>query len=69
MGAFAGCILGECNGRCILQEVTSMVRNVTFIREMNEPVMVIQTTLFTNNYNYRVVHVLTLFPQSIVHIY
>lgn len=32
---------------------------------MNEPVMVIQTMLFTSNYNYRVVHVLTPFPQSI----
>ena len=39
-----------------------------FIRKMNEPVIVIQTTVFTSNYNYRVVHVLTPFPQSIVHI-
>jgi len=31
------------------------------MREMNEPVMVIQATLFTSNYNYRVVHVLTAF--------
>ena len=38
-----------------------------FIREMNESVMVIQATLFTSNYNYRVVRIL-LFPQSIVHI-
>ena len=30
--------------------------------------MVIQTTLFTSNYNYQVVRVLTPFPQSIVHI-
>ena len=32
------------------------------------PVMVIQATLFTSNYNYRVVHVLTSFAQSVVHI-
>ena len=39
------------------------------IREMNEPVMVIQATLFTSNCNYRVVHSLTPFLQkSIVHI-
>jgi len=37
-------------------------------REMNEPVMVTQATLFTSNYNYRVVHVLTAFLQNIVHI-
>ena len=28
--------------------------------------MVIQTTVFTSNYNYRVAHVLILFPLSIV---
>ena len=32
-----------------------------FIREMNEPVMVIQTALFTRDYNYRVVYVLRAF--------
>ena len=42
-GAFACCILGECNGCCILLKVTAVVRNITFKREMNEPVMVIQT--------------------------
>ena len=36
---------------------------------MTEPVMVIQTALFTRDYNYRVVYVLTAFLQSIVHIY
>ena len=35
---------------------------------MNEPVMVIQTALFTHEYNYRVVHVLIAFLQSTVHI-
>ena len=33
---------------------------------MNEPVMVIQTTLFTLDYNYRVVYVLTAFLQSVI---
>lgn len=45
-------------------------RNVSFlIREMNEPVMVIQATLlFKSNYNFRVKYVLTTFLHSIVHI-
>ena len=33
---------------------------------MNEPVMLIQTALFTHVFNYQVVHVLTAFMQSIV---
>ena len=33
---------------------------------MNEPVMVIQTVLFTHDYNYRVVYVLTAILQSVV---
>ena len=35
---------------------------------MDEPVIVIQTALFTSDYNYRAVHVLTSFLQSIVRI-
>ena len=38
-----------------------------FVREMNEPVMVIRTAIFTRDNNYRVVYVLTAFIQSIVH--
>ena len=37
-------------------------------REMNEGVMVIQTALFTLDYNYQVVHVLTAFLQSNSHV-
>ena len=33
----------------------SVQRILLFTREMNEPVMVIQTALFTRDYNYRVV--------------
>ena len=36
----------------------SVQRILLFTREMNEPVMAIQTTLFTRDYNYRVVYVL-----------
>ena len=36
---------------------------------MTEPVMMIQTALFTRDYNYRVVYVLTALVQTIVHIY
>ena len=38
--------------------------------KMNEPAMVIQTTLFTRKYiyMYRVVHLMTAFLQSTVHI-
>ena len=36
---------------------------------MNEPLMVIQTTLFRRDDNYWVVYVLTAFLQSIVYIY
>ena len=36
---------------------------------MTEPVMVIQTALFTRDYNYRVVYVLTASLQNIIHIY
>ena len=35
---------------------------------MNEPVTVIQTALFTLDCNYRIVHVLRAFLQSIIHI-
>ena len=42
---FGGCILGECNGGCILWKVTTVVGNFTFKREIYEPVMVIQTSL------------------------
>ena len=36
---------------------------------MTKFVMVIQTALFTRDYNYRVVYVITALVQSIVHIY
>ena len=35
---------------------------------MNEPVMVIQATLFTSNYNYLVAHVLTLYKLLFIHV-
>ena len=35
---------------------------------MNKPVMVIQATLYTSNYNYPVVPVLTASLQTIVHL-
>ena len=35
---------------------------------MKEPVILIQEALFTRNYNYRVVDVLTVFLQGIFHI-
>ena len=39
-----------------------------FIREMNKTLTVTKATLFVTNYNYRVVHVLTTFLQTIVHV-
>ena len=36
---------------------------------MTKPAMVIQTPLFSRDYNYRVLYVLTAPVQSIVHIY
>ena len=41
---------------------------IPFIREMTKPVMVIQTALFTRDYNCRAVYVLTALVQIIVHI-
>ena len=35
---------------------------------MNEPVMVIQATLFTSNYNYLVAHLLTLYKLLFIHV-
>ena len=42
---------------------------ILFIREVTEPMIMIQTALFTRDCNYRVVYVLTAFVQSIAHIY
>ena len=47
-------------------KVTAVAGIITFYKG-NEPVMVIHATLFTTNYNYRVVQVLTTFLQSVVH--
>ena len=41
---------------------------IPFIREMTKPMMAIQTALFTRDYNYRAVYVLTALVQIIVHI-
>ena len=43
-------------------------KKLLFIRDINEPVMVIRAKIFTSNHNYQALHVLTPFPQSIVHI-
>ena len=58
-GGVAGCMLGVCNCCCI----TAVIGNITFYEgnDWNEPVVVIQTTRFTRDYNYRDVHVLTAF--------
>ena len=68
-GAFAGYTLGECNMVVVFcKRLTRLLEVLHFIKKMNEPVMVIWTTLFTRCYNYRVVHVLTAFLESVVHI-
>ena len=69
-GAFADYLLGECNMAVVFCKRLPQLQEVLhFIKKMNEPVMVIWTTLFTRCYNYRVVYVLTAFLESVVHIF
>jgi len=52
-GAFAGCISGECTACFILQKVIAGVGNISFsYGEINEPVIVMQATIYKVNYNY-----------------
>ena len=52
-----------------VKKLLQSYEKLLFIREMNGPVIVIQTALFTRDYNYGVAYVITAFPLSIVYIY